>query len=545
MIDILKIYNLLSRISESDYKVLLGEQAIKILRLTNDKELYTRDLKKITFDLFGENYFLINKEARKILINSLKIEEIKELANELNFKNSDVLELYTKISNKSFVKGSELERKLFEFFCVSPSQEEVDKEIIEVDSGTVIPKYSLFDHQRKAVHDINTFLYKEPNRVLLHMPTGAGKTRTAMNIICDYLRANENSLVIWLATTEELCQQAFEEFEKAWMVLGNRELNIYKLWGAASIEDITSTDGIVIAGLPKLNAVISSPDKGVQKFIEFATKLDFIIMDEAHQAIAPTYKFIIETFFDIHSNKTKKLLGLSATPGRTYNDIDEDAKLAHFFASNKVTLQIPGFENPVMYLISEGYLANVKYKNINYDNGEFEQEYNLEKYTDLPYSILKALGNDEKRNIQIILHCETLTKHHNRIIVFAPSVESSNLIAIILKQRGYKAYSLTSSTDSNRRKEIINDYKEKDNQTKILVNYGILTTGFDAPQTSAAVIARPTMSLVLYSQMVGRAIRGIKAGGNKEAEILTVVDKSLPGFNNIADAFFNWEDVWE
>jgi superfamily II DNA or RNA helicase len=77
-----------------------------------------------------------------------------------------------------------------------------------------------------------------------------------------------------------------------------------------------------------------------------------------------------------------------------------------------------------------------------------------------------------------------------------------------------------------------------------MVNYGILTTGFDAPRVSAAIIARPTMSLVLYSQMVGRATRGIKAGGNKEAEILTVVDKSLPGFNNVAEAFLNWEDVW-
>ena len=63
-------------------------------------------------------------------------------------------------------------------------------------------------------------------------------------------------------------------------------------------------------------------------------------------------------------------------------------------------------------------------------------------------------------------------------------------------------------------------------------------------QTSAAVIARPTISLVLYSQMVGRAIRGTRAGGNAEAEIVTVVDSGLPGFGDIGDAFLNWEDVW-
>jgi DNA repair protein RadD len=50
---------------------------------------------------------------------------------------------------------------------------------------------------------------------------------------------------------------------------------------------------------------------------------------------------------------------------------------------------------------------------------------------------------------------------------------------------------------------------------------------------------------VLYSQMVGRAIRGEQSGGNKEAEIVTVIDGDLPGFGNVADAFTNWDDVWK
>jgi superfamily II DNA or RNA helicase len=77
------------------------------------------------------------------------------------------------------------------------------------------------------------------------------------------------------------------------------------------------------------------------------------------------------------------------------------------------------------------------------------------------------------------------------------------------------------------------------------MNYGVLTTGFDAPQTSAALIARPTKSLVLYSQMIGRAIRGPRAGGNETAEILTVVDTGLQGFGDVEQAFLNWEDVWQ
>jgi superfamily II DNA or RNA helicase len=95
---------------------------------------------------------------------------------------------------------------------------------------------------------------------------------------------------------------------------------------------------------------------------------------------------------------------------------------------------------------------------------------------------------------------------------------------------------------------MIEDFKVSriDNpESLILCNFGILTTGFDAPETSCAVISRPTDSLVLYSQMVGRAIRGINSGGNLEADIVTVVDDNLKGFGEVADAFMNWEDVWE
>ena len=77
-----------------------------------------------------------------------------------------------------------------------------------------------------------------------------------------------------------------------------------------------------------------------------------------------------------------------------------------------------------------------------------------------------------------------------------------------------------------------------------LLNYGVLTAGFDAPATSCVVVARPTTSVVLYSQMVGRAMRGRRVGGNRYCEIHTVVDTNTPGFRSVADAFANWEELW-
>lgn len=115
----------------------------------------------------------------------------------------------------------------------------------------------------------------------------------------------------------------------------------------------------------------------------------------------------------------------------------------------------------------------------------------------------------------------------------------------MLRVKGFNADAITANTSPQERERLITRFKDDAPDTKILCNYGVLTTGFDAPRTSAALIARPTKSLVLYSQMVGRAIRGAKAGGNETAEIITVVDKELPGFGSVAEAFTNWEDVWD
>ena len=76
-----------------------------------------------------------------------------------------------------------------------------------------------------------------------------------------------------------------------------------------------------------------------------------------------------------------------------------------------------------------------------------------------------------------------------------------------------------------------------------LINFNILTAGFDAPKTNVAIIARPTNSLVQYSQMVGRAMRGKRSNGNDECRIYTVAD-DIDEFRNVAAAFAHWDQLW-
>jgi len=155
------------------------------------------------------------------------------------------------------------------------------------------------------------------------------------------------------------------------------------------------------------------------------------------------------------------------------------------------------------------------------------------------------LSKDGLRNAQIINKTIDLVRNgHKRILVFAINVKHAETLSSILKFNGFDSACITSNTDQVQRSRAIKRFKESAGGTRILCNYGVLTTGFDAPQTSAAIIARPTTSLVLFSQMVGRVIRGPKVGGTADAEIWTVVDTNLPGFDSLVGAFTNWEDVW-
>jgi superfamily II DNA or RNA helicase len=407
-------------------------------------------------------------------------------------------------------------------------------------------QYSLFSHQVKAsIETIKLLHNKDKHRAILHMPTGSGKTRVAMHIIANYLREKSGTTVIWLAYSEELCEQAVEEFTKSWQCVGNRNTNVYRFWGNNNIEDIENIkDGFIVAGLPKL---VSKAKKSIEFMQNLSKRTSLVVIDEAHQAVASTYSVVLDLLAPQHKN-TIHLLGLTATPGRTWLNIAEDEKLSNFFFRQKYSLSIDGFDSPVDYLVKQDYLAESKFESLYYNFGADLTKADIKKIQnniDIPKDILEKIAEDTKRNMLIIQKIIELSKEAKRIIVFASTVEHSKLLSSVLRYKGVNAKSVTGDTPWQDRSNIIDEFKKDEIETMIICNYAVLTTGFDAPKTSVAVIARPTKSLVLYSQMVGRAIRGVKAGGNKEARIITVVDKNLGGFGDVAKAFDNWNDVWE
>ncbi|QZH61406.1 DEAD/DEAH box helicase family protein [Mycolicibacterium farcinogenes] len=410
------------------------------------------------------------------------------------------------------------------------------------DLCTAAADYGLFPHQRVAAREIRDLLYTSPRRGVLHLPTGVGKTRTAMNLVCDHLRAAEPSIVVWLARGRELLEQAATEFGRAWSYLGNRPVKVARVWGAATLAEMAFTDGLLVLSVDKAAAMVrADPDC----LARLSSAIRLVVFDEAHQVIAPTYQRVVD---DLTLHPETSLLGLTATPGRTWADIDKDGRLADYFARQKVILHLEGFSNPVSGLIELGYLARPTFRTVTATSGlelSHSDKATLAEAFDIPASTLAMLETDEQWNLLIVRTVLDLLSSHNRILVFAATVHHCRVLASLLTALGVDADYVTGTSSPRQRGRAISRFTRASARPMVLFNYGVLTTGFDVPAASAAVIARPTQSLVLYSQMVGRVLRGPLAGGTDTCEIVTVVDTALPGFGDVAEAFVNWEDVWE
>lgn len=528
---------LLALAENSRLIALFENQTIEALEGLEPGFSRSEKLAELAINMLNPTEILLDADKRNVVISLMPLVKAQELCKKFGVRvGKDPFADAVKHASKE-----ENQADLLTFFGVVDDPIASHARTSAVDRIQI--KYGLFDHQRNAAFRTERMLSEIPHKGVLHMPTGAGKTRTAMHIVASHLKRHVPTLVVWLAQSLELLEQAAEEFQKSWYSLGNREVDLYRLWGSTRIDFTSARDGVVVAGLGKM---ASLEKRSMNDLLKLADRSSLIVIDEAHQSIAPTYRSVLD--FLSTKRPSTKLLGLTATPGRTWADIDQDEELSSFFGGQKITLEIEGYSNPVTYLMDEGYLSRPAFRNLNVQAGlDLSQEdfENMSAAIDVPGEILERLGQSTQRNIKIISECEELISRHQRVIVFAPSVANARMLAAIMIARGSEALVVTGETPRRERERAIRVFKGGSKKPMVMFNYGVLTTGFDAPLTSAAIIARPTQSLVLYSQMVGRATRGEKAGGNKTCEIVTVTDTDMHGFGDVADAFSNWEDVWD
>jgi DNA repair protein RadD len=336
--------------------------------------------------------------------------------------------------------------------------------------------FPLFDYQRELV-DSTLEHYENSDRpyaLLLSLPTGAGKTRTAISFIFEALCLHNSLNVYWLAPTNELVGQAIDTARKIWSEVP-KVPDVDLLLADTEIDESEAPNG-------KIKFVtIQSVFRSIQKNPDYFENADIVVFDEAHQVAAPTFETVFRTAMAADSY----VLGLSATPGRS--DSEESAHLAHLFGRKILVSEILK-PNAISVLQRRGVLARIHFRDAE-DAGKYETRF---------AACLEIM--------------KEVIEQKSSILVFTESVAQAHAFSVIINQTNpNNAAVLHSNTPQDERQRIISAFSS--GTLPVLLNQQILTTGYDSPGVRHMLLTSRIGSPVMFEQMVGRVARGPSVGG--------------------------------
>ena len=407
-------------------------------------------------------------------------------------------------------------------------------------------KIELFDYQEDMKSRIEKALCLHRS-VMAQMPTGTGKTVLLASVVESFLREHSNCKVWIVAHRRELVSQIRETIERVFSKITPSLFTIKE--GSTSHPDPLSSGAREETAPPRRSEPLRSKVGGPSKvspdclsasafnvpikavsiqwlskhYDEIEEEPGLIVIDEAHHALAKTYKEMWERF------PKAKFLGLTATPcrlnGKGFTDLFD------------VLVQSWG----VPEFISKGRLATYDFVSIksdgvtqrlidslqkrgadgDYQNKEMDMLLNKKPSIERLYQSLEEFGKDRKG------------------IVYAINISHAQKITKLYQENGVKAIAIDSKTPATERQQDIEAFKKGDIQ--VLVNVDIFSEGFDCPDVEFVQLARPTLSLAKYLQMVGRGLRVAK--GKKNCVIIDNV--GLYRVFGLPSQVWNWKATFE
>ncbi|MER6705704.1 DEAD/DEAH box helicase [Streptomyces fumanus] len=396
----------------------------------------------------------------------------------------------------------------------------------------------LHDYQEDLVRNITTLLDRfAPQRAMLSLPTGAGKTRVTSEAVIRWVKrvGDLGGPLLWIAQTEELCEQAVQSWKFVWSKVGaERPLTISRLWSTHEVGNVVENPHLVVATDAKLERCL-----GTDQYA-WLRQAALVIVDEAHTAISKRYTEILTRLGLTQYETGRHLLGLTATPFRNTNE-EETRRLVNRFGNRRLDEGVFPSGDPYRDLQDWGMLARVEHRTL--EGGEIVLEPD-EKVQALRMAMLsraaeQRLADDHARSRRIVDEVAGLPEDWPTLL-FATSVDHAKYLAAMLNDRGIPAAAVDSTTSPQDRRRRIEDFRA--GRIRVLTNYGVLTQGFDAPATRVVVVARPVYSTNVYQQMIGRGLRGPKNGGKPTCLILNVSD-NIANFDTQL-AFTQFEHLW-
>lgn len=399
----------------------------------------------------------------------------------------------------------------------------------------------LHDYQQIVVDEIRALLRGDDGtRGLLSLPTGAGKTRVTIEALVDSMMEDGlGSPILWVAQTEELCEQAVQAWSEIWRARGptGTRLTISRLWSNFEADEVEHGHQIVCATIQKLAAGVMAKDH-----YKWLSKASCLIVDEAHTSIGTAYTKLLDwQGMARRSGRDRApLVGLTATPFRGSN-VEETKRLISRYGSRRLDLAALGSEDAYPHLQRMGILSHVDHDLLAGSELELSDDdlAHLQRFQQLPEGPTRRLGADVARNMTLLESIMTLDETWP-VLLFAVSVEHAQTLAALLSREGIRAAAITGDMDRSARRHYIEQYRR--GEIRVLTNYGVLTAGFDAPKVRALYVARPTYAPNTYQQMIGRGLRGPRNGGTDRCLLVNVEDNVARFEDRLA--FHEFDYLW-
>ncbi len=387
----------------------------------------------------------------------------------------------------------------------------------------------LHPHQRHVVKDLEKRWADQrmDMRGLVVMPSGSGKTRTTV----DWLLTgpvSEGCKVLWLTHSVYLLEQTAGVFQdQAPLANVDGDELIVRLIGGGHSAGTTLASPIHHVAIA---TVQSFHRRHTLDHVRAWLKANdvVVVFDEAHHAVAPAWRAPLE----MAVNETHDaIIGLTATPTR-FTEAGT-TELARLFGATDSTMAGAIISSvSADELVEQGVLARPFFHTV---DTEFNLEAlltdqdgkDIEAFGDFSPRILSQLVNEAPRNKAIVdAYLAGPKGDHSgdfgQAIVYAVNVAHAETLREFFKKAGVSCEAIFHTRGQVENAESLERFRQK--QTRVLVNVEMLTEGVDIPAAEAVLLARPTLSFSLFSQMVGRALRGPKHGGTKYAHIVDFRD---------------------
>ncbi|TVX99398.1 DEAD/DEAH box helicase family protein [Paenibacillus cremeus] len=318
------------------------------------------------------------------------------------------------------------------------------------------------DAQLDAIERLTESINKQMNKALVIMATGLGKTYLAAFFAKRFFRR-----ILFVAHREEILRQAKQSFEK---ILPERSHGFYY----AKLKEKDAD--CVFASVTTLGL-----SHHIEKFNP--SEFDLIIIDEFHHAAADSYQRILSYF------QPQFLLGLTATPDRM------DGKDIYELCGGNVVYEIKFFE-----AISKGWLAPFHYYGV-YD----DTDYSLVRWIGTRYDQEELLTAQMKSNLANNLFKSWEKHKQTRTIAFCSSVEQAQYLCHFFQQQGHSCINLHAKTHPQVRKNAVKQLE--DGSLEVIFTVDLFNEGVDIPAVDTLLFARPTESLTVFTQQMGRGLR--------------------------------------